>query len=217
MTLSIDIAPKPMKQWANEQIVKYHYLHQVVHDLCRPLHYIVWLRDEPVGTLIVASLESTACYDRASRLTYGSTADVHNGKAKYTRHQLVNLARVWLDPRIQKGGSDYIHHAASTMVRALHARVHYDWLMNRPPIDTAEPYELQQLVSYCDTTKHNGWLYIASRFRLARTNKRGIQTYMRALPPLTNDQHARVRSISLTDRRACRIRAARAVQQEALL
>ena len=217
MTLRIDIADAAMTRWGNAQILAHHYLHQLVHATCRPLHYVVWLADAPVGVLVVSSLESTACYDPASRLTYGSVEDVASGRARCTRHQIVNLARVWLDPRVQRDGADYVHHAASTVVRALHARVHYDWLVHRPPVDVSQPYHLQTLLSYCDTRIHNGWLYMASRFRLARTNARGIQTYVRALPPLTPAQDAHVRAMSLTDARARRIRASRAVRQEVLL
>jgi hypothetical protein len=217
MTLRIDIADPAMKGWCNRQIVAHHYLHQHVHVLCRPLHYVVWLGDDPVGTLIVSSLEATRCYDPSSRLTYGSVDDVARGRAMCTRHQLINLARVWLHPRVQRDGADYVHHAASTVVRALHARVHYDWLVHRPPVDVTEPYHLRSLVSYCDTRLHTGWLYLASRFRLARTNAQGVQTYVRALPPLTPAQDAHVRAMSLTDARARRIRASRAVRQEVLL
>jgi hypothetical protein len=217
--LTLHLATRAEQRWAQQTVVAHHYLHQRVHDTCSPMAYVVRHAaiEEPIGTLIVSRLESTACYDQASRLTYGSAADVASGRAQYNRWELLNLARVWLDPCVQRGGAHHVEHGASTLIRALMQRVHYDWLQHLPPVDVEQPYQLRVLVSYCDTRVHTGYIYRASRFKLARRNARGIETFAHRLPPLSAAQDEHIRRLSAINPRAIRIRASRAAVMQGVL
>ncbi len=193
--------------WAQRIVTDHHYLHSPVDQRCRPLAYLVELNGERVGCLIFGRPQATRCY--VGKLTYGSFDDVKSGRAQNDRWEILNLARVWLDPRIQKGGSDYIHHAASTVIRQALSVVGYDYLLAYPPVDCAYPYQIRVIMSYCDTRKHNGWIYLASRFKLAWTNSDGIQTYMKRTRALTVEQDAKIRTKSERDKRSLRIRSER--------
>ena len=157
--------------------------------------------------MIYGRPEATRCY--TGKLTYGSIDDVETGRARFERWEILNLARVWLSPRIQKDGPDYIRNAASMVIRESMKRVNYDYLKMAPPVDCAFPYQIRCIMSYCDTRIHSGWIYLASRFKLARINGDGIQTYMRPIAGLSNEQDAHVRKLSETNKRSMRIRAQR--------
>lgn len=197
-------------QWAQEMVEAGHYLHAKVDNRCRPFAYIVEVEGEPMGCLIFGRPEATRCY--SGKLTYGSFEDVVTGRADYDRWEILNLARVWLSPRIQKGGSHYVHHAASRAIKAALSTIGYDYLLVNPPVDCTYPYQIRCVLSYCDTRKHSGWIYKASRFKLARTNEDGIQTYMKKISPLQADQDQRIRWLSVQSDRSKRIRMSRRVE-----
>src|SRR5260370_12423282 len=113
MTLTLHLADSQGLQWAQRQVASHHYLHSPVDIRCMPVGYIVRLEDAPVGWLIFGRPESTRCNG-----WYGSVEDAQRSKddSRYcplTRWQVINLARVWLDPAIQLGGRHYIHNAAT--------------------------------------------------------------------------------------------------------
>jgi hypothetical protein len=215
--IELTIADRAGVAWAQRQVTKHHYLHAPVDVRCRPLAYLVMVDGKRSGCLIYGRPESTACYDENSKLTYGSSDDVQAGKARYDRWELLNLARVWLRPSVQRGGWRYVPKLASAVIRMSLARVSYDYLCTYAPVDCTYPYQIRCVLSYCDTAKHSGWIYLASRFKLARTNERGIQTYMKPIAPLTPEQDATVRRRSEQDARAQRIRAERLPPQSAQL
>jgi hypothetical protein len=114
------------------------------------------------------------------------------GRAEYDRWTILNLARVWLHPSVQRGGAFYSPELlpgytdrrgvwrstlASTVIELALARVGYDYLRTHPPCFPDEPYQIKVVLSYCDTTKHKGTIYRAAGFELARTNERGIETW----------------------------------------
>ena len=218
MERTVDIEPSSRDglEWAQRMVTENHYLHSPVDQRCRPLAYVIWLTTDHdvkrIGCLIYGRPEATRCYQ--GRLTYGSYQDVLSGRAKYDRWEILNLARVWLDPCVQKGGADYVHHAASTAIKESLQRVGFEYLQLHPPVDCSYPYKIRCVLSYCDTSKHNGWIYLASRFKLARTNENGIQTYMKTIPPMTQEQDKRIVKLSLASKRSQRIRGQR--EQEAL-
>lgn len=156
---------------------------------------------------------------------YGSVEDVESGRAGCTRWQVLNLARVWLDPVVQPGGALHVPGAvpgfidrrgvfrstlASAAILQLLSRVGADYLERRPPCFLEEPYELQWLLSYCDTRLHRGTVYRAAGADLYRTNKAGIQTFRWPLPALAADADARVRHAAAVHPRSLRIRGRRA-------
>jgi len=207
------LADTAQAAWAQQQVAAHHYLHAAVDPRCSPLVYVAEHTGGLVGCLIFGRPESTRCYDPQSRLTYGSFEDVQAGRCVYDRWELINLARVWLDPRVQRGGAAYVPRAASTLIKAALSRVGYDYLVARPPVDCNRPYQLRACMSYCDTRIHTGYLYRACRFKLARTNRQGIQTFMRALPALSAEQDAQIRRLAAQHPRSRRIRAKRTVIQ----
>lgn len=200
--------------WAQAQVKEHHYLHAQVDPRCRPFAYLVEVNGVKVGCLIFGRPEATRCY--TGKLTYGSTQDVLNGRARFDRWEVLNLARVWLAPLIQKGGSHYIPKCASFVIRSALQWVGYDYLLAHPPVDCNYPYQIRCVMSYCDTRKHTGWIYLASRFKLALTNRKGIQTYMKPICGLSAEEDARIRSLAEMSARSKRIRMERRVMGQQL-
>jgi hypothetical protein len=217
---------------AQATVTAQHYLHQPVDSRCSPLAYEVVLEtaqsDYHAGVLIFGRPESTRCYD--GKLTYGSLKDVETGRAEFDRWEVLNLARVWLHPSVQRGGAfyspdllpgyydrrgDWRSTLASTVIEMALENVGFDYLSAHPPCFPNEPYQIEACLSYCDTTKHKGTIYRAAGFELARTNERGIETwYTPAVVPLTPYQNDQVLKLTSQSYRSRRHRAQRAVQSE---
>lgn len=215
---------------AQATVAQHHYLRAPVDPRCSPLAYEVVLdtahSEYRAGVLIFGRPEATRCYD--GKLTYGSLKDVHDGRAQFDRWEVLNLARVWLHPRVQRGGDlferGYVplfvdrknvprSTLASLVIEMALGRVGYDYLMQRPPCFPDEPYEIKAVLSYCDTSLHKGTIYRAAGFELARTNERGIETHFStAVAPLTSYQHDQVLKLAGQSYRSRRHRAERAVQ-----
>lgn len=205
--ITLRIADRAGADWAQRQVTKYHYLHAPVDPRSRPFVYLVQVDGRLSGCLIFGRPESTRCYQ--GKLTYGSLDDVAVGIARYDRWEVLNLARVWLRPSVQRGGWRHTPKLASAVIRQALTQVSYDYLKAYPPVDCDYPYQIRCVLSYCDTSKHSGWIYLASRFKLARTNERGIQTYMKTIAPLSAQQNADIRRRSELSQRSIRIRARR--------
>ena len=231
-TIQVHLADDRALARAQATVTQQHYLHAPIDSRCSPLAYEIVLetvqRDYRAGVLMFGRPEATMCYD--GKLTYGSLKDVQTGRAQYDRWTILNLARVWLHPAVQAGGAFYNPELlpgytdrrgvfrstlASTVIEQALARINYDYLRTRPPCFPDEPYELAVCLSYCDTTKHKGVIYRAAGFELARTNKRGIETwYTLAIAPLTPYQNDQVLKLAGQSYRSRRHRAQRASQVE---
>lgn len=211
MILELTLADRRGLAWAQAQVQVHHYLHAPVDSRCSPLAYIVRLGDEPVGCLIFGRPEATRCYEGG--LTYGSRSDVTTGRAMYDRWEIINLARVWLSPIIQRSGVSYVPNAATWAIGQALNRVPVEYLRSHPPCFLDEPWRLKACLSYCDTAKHHGTVYRAANFTLARRNAAGIETWHIPLRSLRQheaqqiaalaqqSQHSRVHR----SRRACRV------------
>ena len=206
--------------WAQEKVTKYHYRHTPVDARCSVEGYAVTIYGIRVGCLLFGRPEATRCYP-----WYGSVEDVQIGRAEVTRWQVLNLARVWLDPVVQTGGKLCIPNftpgyfdrqgawrstLASTVIRQAVERIGYEYLVRRPPCFLDEPYQIRWLLSYCDPAYHRGVIYKASGFELYRTNHRGLMTWRILLPGLTSDQDATVREIARCNALSQEYRARRA-------
>jgi hypothetical protein len=207
--LSLQLADDRGLAWAQQMVCQYHYLHTPVDTRCSPVAYLVLLNGDRVGCLIFGRPESARTYG-----WYGSIEDTHRSLSdpKYcplTRWQVVNLARVWLSQDIQRGGKSYIPNAATYIIGQALKRIPYDYLMVRPVVWCDEPYEIRQVLSYCNARVHQGTLYRAANFRLLRTNEHGIQTYVRDLRRLTHAEHLAIRNASQMSERARRKRSDR--------
>jgi len=192
-------------RWAQQQVTTSHYLHRPVDTRCSLLVYLVLLGQERVGTLIFGRPE-------AQRVNgwYGSVDDVAAGHCPLIRWQVLNLARIWLHPRIQAGGPDYIENAATFVIAQALRRVVVEYLLLYPPCFLGEPYELVDCLSYCDSRVHIGILYRAANFHLVRENERGIQTYARPLRALSRVERQAVIQAAQVSPRSRHYRAMRA-------
>lgn len=210
-------------QWLIRQ---YHYLHRWPDPRTSTEAYAVdrpWL-NSTVGYLVFGRPEATRCGD-----WYGGVDDVQAGRCQVTRWQVLNLARVWLLPAYQAGGQYHQHQLlpgfvdrrgvfrstlASAVLRAAVQTIGFEYLVRRPPCFLDEPYQIEWLLSYCDTRLHRGTIYAAAGFERCRVNPYGIETWRIRLPALTDQQHDTIRMLSLLDPRAIGYRARRAVHQE---
>lgn len=203
--LSLRLADERGLQWAQTMVQRFHYLGRPVDVRGRPVAYLAMLDEhEPVGCLIFARPEATRVGG-----WYGSLEDVAAGRCRLTRWQILNLARVWLDPSIQRGNPNSIENAATWLIGQALRRVPFDYLIQKPVVWVEEPYEIVECLSYCDTSMHQGTVYRAANFRLVRCNDRGIVTYIRPLRRLLHAEHAAIWEASRKDQRAQRFRAQR--------
>lgn len=223
LTCTIECAVGAEFARCREMLVRHHYLRTFPDPRGMPLTYAVRLDGAWVGTLVFGRPESNRCY--RGEMTYGSTADRDAGKCRFDRWEVLNLARVWLDPCVQPGGHLCRPDAlpgfadrkgrwrpafASHVVRAAIWAVRYDYLMLYPPCWVEEPYQIRAVLSYCDTRVHRGVIYRASGFALAGANREGIETwYTVDVPPLDPERDAAVRLASRLDGRSASKRAAR--------
>ncbi len=220
--LSLTLADAAGLRWAQAQVARHHYLQAPVDVRCRPLAYLIRLFDRPVGCLIFGRPEATKVLG-----WYGSVEETLTGVCPLSRWQILNLARVYLDPCIQRGGAfahpdglvgpsilpgfyDRQHRwkstCASYVIELALARVSFDFLYHRPPVFLDQPYEIVHIISYCNAKLHKGTIYRAAHFERVRVNAQGIETYRRAAQPLTPEEHAIIALRSQEDQRARRLR-----------
>lgn len=207
MILDLRWATAEDLRWAQAQVTAHHYLHAPVDPRCSVAGYVVWCGVERAGCLLFGRPEATRCYQDG--LTYGSLEDVAGGRALYSRWEILNLARVWLDPRLQRGGDWHVPNAASWAIAAGLRRVGLDYLLRYPPCFLEQPWQIRQVLSYCDTGLHQGTVYRAANFALARTNAGGIQTWHRPLRPLQPVERVQVAQAARSSARSQRYQAAR--------
>jgi hypothetical protein len=234
--ITIRIATQLELARARLDIVAHHYRHTFPIPLSQPLTYAVVYGPRGVGDvgwicgwLVFGRMESTECYE--GDLTYGSLEDVAAGHAQYSRWEILNLARVWLDPALQPGGwrhgpyypPGYTDRKGvwrstllSTAIGMALDRVVVDYLAARPPCYLDEPYQLREVSSYCDTRRHRGTIYKVAGFRLVRTNKEGIQTWAKQVRGLTPEEDELVQRRSLQHPRSRAYRARRVQLAEQL-
>jgi len=202
-------------------MIKHHYLHSRVDRRSSLEGYAVMVNGMwGMGYLILGRPKATRCRD-----WYGSVGGVRDGKCEVTCWQVLNLARVYITPHIQKGGILYGPDnvpgftdrkgafrsiLASEILKKLIQQVGYDYLLLRPPCFLDEPYEIKWLLSYCDTRLHKGTIYQAAGFERYRINDDGIETWRTKLPTLTFEQDQMVRAEALRNPRSIAYRAKRA-------
>jgi hypothetical protein len=197
-----------------------HYLHKMPHFKTSYEIYVIRVDQRwRAGYLVFGRPQATRCQD-----WFGSVEDVRTGRCEVTRYQVLNLARVWIDPRFQAGGElcdpEYVpgffdrkkawrSTLASAVIKQWVHQFSQSYLVVRPPVFLSEPYELKWLLSYCDTRLHRGVIYRQAGFELFRTNEDGIQTWRIRLNGLDGMQNKMVIAASERDQRAIRIRAQR--------
>jgi hypothetical protein len=213
-------------EWAQRTVRERHYRRCAVPTRACPEGWAVKLpvfSGSVVGCLIVGRPQSTRC-----RPWYGSVEDARTGRCEVTRWQVLNLARVWLDPLVQTGGwlcdrrwlpgytdrtGQWRSTLASEALRELARRVGLEYLLARPPVFLDEPYQVRWLLSYCDSHQHRGVIYRAAGFELYRTNVDGLQTWRLPLPSPTTAEDAAIAQASANCVRARRFRSERQRQR----
>lgn len=203
-------------QATQRTVTEHHYLHKPIDTRCSIEGYWIYSGDElpgPAGIFLLGRPQATRV-----KGWYGPGADC-------TYWQVLNLARVWFHPNVQRGGShygpaflpgfvdrhgDWRSTAVSEAIRKLVARVGFEYLLRRPPVFLDEPYEIRWLLSYCDTRLHRGTIYQAAGFERLSINATGIETWRIPLPTLTDEQRTAIHQRSTEDQRAQRYRAKRA-------
>lgn len=200
--ITIQLADERGAEWSQAQVATHHYLHATVDSRCSALIYLVLMDGERAGCLIFGRPESTRCYQGG--LTYGSQEDVKSERAYFDRWEIINLARVWLDPRIQVGGADYVPNAASCAIGQALRRLPADYLTHFPPCFLDEPWQLQMCLSYCDTRQpsHHGTIYKAAGFWRVRVNDDGIETWARPLRRLGHREQEHIKKIAQQSHRS---------------
>lgn len=217
------------RETAQGIVTEYHYLQRPVDARCSVEGY--WIETQ-IGILDRYRIAGLFLLGRpeATRVNgwYGSVEDMVTCRCEVTRWQVLNLARVWIDPDFQAGGryfgnlpinnlpgfidrkGQFRSTLASSAISAMADRVGFDYLMRRPPCFLDEPYEIRYLMSYCDTRLHKGTIYREAGFELYRTNRDGIQTWRMRLPALSPEQDRLVREAALRSPRSQAYRARRA-------
>jgi hypothetical protein len=212
---------KPEVAAAQQLVTANHYLRKPIDARCSVEGYGLFI-GRPAGVFLLGRPQAQRCYP-----WYGSVEDVATGRAACTRWQVLNLARVYLDPVVQRGGAlhtpayvpgfhdrcgEFRSTLGSAAIAALADRVVLDYLIARPPCFLDEPYELLWLLSYCDTRRHRGVLYRAAGFELFRTNESGIETWRLPLRRLTADERRQVEAASLNNPRSIEYRRRREME-----
>lgn len=83
-----------------------------------------------------------------------------------THWQVLDLARVWVNPCLQRKENGHSLCIFSQMTSRVLKRVQWDWVNEvHPPRYPDEPYHIEVIISYCDLNHHDGTAYRASGFK----------------------------------------------------
>jgi hypothetical protein len=101
-----------------------------------------------------------------------------------TSWQVLDLARVWVHPDLQRKQGNHSLCIFSQMVGKAIRRVQADWLIHHPPRYPDQPYHIEVIISYCDRAHHDGTGYRASGFTWnGYTSDQTKEVYYRRLSP----------------------------------
>jgi hypothetical protein len=99
-----------------------------------------------------------------------------------TAWQVLDLARVWINPWLQRREAGHSLCIFSQMVSRVLRRVQWDWLEHHPPRYPEQPYHIELIISYCERNHHTGLAYRASGFRQHGYSRDGTkEVYIRRL------------------------------------
>ncbi|AFZ38286.1 hypothetical protein Sta7437_4854 (plasmid) [Stanieria cyanosphaera PCC 7437] len=142
-------------KWAQQLVTKHHYLHRPIHPRSLPFAYSISLDDEIVGTIIMATPHFTK-----KKGLFG-----YDGLP--TKWQVLQIARLWIDPKYQHPQSNgHASNIASCAIAKVLKRVNDDWLEHHPPKYLDQPFNIELVISYADTSVgHQGTIYRAANFQ----------------------------------------------------
>lgn len=157
--INLHLGDKRDLSWAQSTVTKYHYLHQPVDPRARPMVYII---GDYLGLIMAGIPHATR-----NQGWYGYPGLL-------TQWQVIDLCRIWLNPRIQFGGNmarpDMVpgfvdRHGcfrptvATWAMYAVLNRIQRDRVSLWPPVFPAEPYHIRLAISYHDPSFHRGFIY----------------------------------------------------------
>lgn len=148
--------------WAQDLVTLRHYLHRPIHLLSLPFAYSINLDGEPVGCIIMATPHFT------------KKKDLFGYDGLPTKWQVLQIARLWLDPSVQvRASNGHASCIASCAIAKVLKRVQTDWLEHHPPRFPDQPYQIRFILAYADTgVGHQGTIYKAANFKFwGETNK----------------------------------------------
>lgn len=176
MKLSLSLAHKSDKGWAEEMVTKHHYLHCLPHPQSRPMTYVVHCGRDRVGLIMVGLPHATK-----NKQWWGV-------EGKPTQWQVVDLSRIWLDPRVQRGGEwcrpeivpgfwdrkgNWRNAAATWAIDQVLGRIQEDRISYWPPVFLDQPYHIKLVISYHDPQHHAGTIYRQMGFEPMYTDDDG--------------------------------------------
>lgn len=162
MDLTLRLGDKVDLEWAQGVAEEHHYLHQRVNNQARPMVYVLHFGEVKAGLIMVGSPHATR-----NKEWYG-----YPGLP--TQWQVVDLCRIWIDPRFQAGGElcrpDVVPgfhdrngiwrpRLATWAIGKVLARIQRDRVSEWPPVYPHQPYHILLVISYHDPQFHNGIIY----------------------------------------------------------
>ena len=152
-------------------VTHYHYLKRWPHPTSYPFGYSLMIngtRYAPDGSLWGLIVMKKPQHLRQRGL-FGYPGLI-------TAWQVLDLARVWINPCLQGEDRDKLFHnragelvpqnlnVFSRMVSKVIHRIQWDWLKVHPPVYPDLPYHIRLVISYCQLEHHDGTGYRASGF-----------------------------------------------------
>lgn len=163
------------RKWLNDAAKEHHYMHRAVHPKSCPFGWALnwngsFVRPDgkPNAFIIYASIHYTRLKGQ-----FG-----YDGLP--TRWQVLSLARLWIHPDFQAGGSLYSPSIvpgfvdrkgvfrstlATEIIRSSIEQVQQRWIEVHPPRFPDQPYHIRKIISYADTEFFSGAIYRAFGFR----------------------------------------------------
>lgn len=176
MKLALKLGNKKDLAWAQATVAEHHYLKQQVDPRARPMAYIIEGFGQRLGLVMIGIPHATRC-----RGWFGYP-DLP------TQWQVVDLNRIWIDPRLQKGGQwcspeivpgfidrkgGWRPKVASWAIETALARVQCDRISLWPPVYPEQPYHILLALSYHDPRYHKGVIYTETKALPMYTDDRG--------------------------------------------
>lgn len=160
--LDIRLGSNSDLKWGQDMVTEHHYLHSPMHRKSRPMIYVVWCEGQRLGLCMAG-------------LPHATKNRGWWGYAGYpTQWQVVDLARIWLSPRLQRGGDlcrpdivpgfvdrkgQWWPAVATWLIQGVLKRVQRDRVSLWPPVFLDEPYHIKLVISYHDPKYHRGEIY----------------------------------------------------------
>jgi hypothetical protein len=170
MKLSVQRDDTEELRWTCET---YHYLHRWPDPRALPFGYRLLVDDQRADAdgqlwgLIVMK-----------KPQHHGQRGLFGGDGLPTAWQVLDLARVWINPSLQTEGACVFSQFVGLVLR----RVQADWLVHHPPRFPDLPYHIELIISYCERQHHDGTAYRACSFERAGLTADGTkELYFRRL------------------------------------